>query len=565
MSDARPSVARTAAFAVLAAAALLLPFFGPAGILVSAVLVCAILGVPLFVIIGVLTILCFLVIVGETSFAQYTILIESARGLADSEPLLAVPLFIMSGAVMSRGQISDRLIQFSNSAVGWMPGGLAVSAVLACMLFAAISGSSPATVVAIGGMMGPSLIAQGYQERFSHGLLTTAGSLGILIPPSIPMIVYPIVNLNAVIPVETLFASGIGPGLVLGSILMGFSVYHGLTGGAARQAFRLGEMRRASVDGFWSLMFPVLILGGIWGGIFYAVEAAAISVVYAVAVEVYVHRALKLRDMPTIFAETGVFLGALLVIMVVALAFNGFLADRQIPEQAVAWLQSMELDKLQFLLIVNVMLLGVGMLMDILSAMLIFVPLMAPLAMSMGVDPLHFGIIFIVNLEIGYLTPPVGLNLFVASTLYDKPLTHMVRAVLPFIALMLVGLGVITYFEPISVGLGRYLMDDPAAPEVAEDAPLGDEPVPLDEVEEAPEPDGEVQTLEEMMRELEGGGGGADGEQGAAEPPEEPGRVLTLDEMMDLAEEEAEAMEAEEALDPALAPDPEPPLGEPAP
>ncbi len=485
MTEAKP---RKLPFLIFLGLIVFLPFLGKGGILASAILAAAIIGSPLFVLIGIGTLGSLFLWSGFREPVEFTILIEGIRSLADSPTLLAIPFFIMSGAVMSKGQISQRLVDFAQAFIGWVPGGMAMSGVVACMLFAAISGSSPATVVAIGSMMGPALVVAGYQERFSHGLLTSAGSLGILIPPSIPMIVYPIVNQGAVIEVERLFASGFGPGLVMGSILVGYSFYQGLVDKVPTSPFRFKKLLEATRDGFWALMFPILILGGIYGGIFNAVEAAAISVVYAVVVEVWLHRALTLKNVPGIFGETGVFLGSFLVILIMALALGEFLEKEEIPAQMVEWIQGKELTRWQFLLLLNAMLLAVGMMMDILSAMFVFVPLLAPIAESMGVDPMHFGIIFIVNLEIGYLTPPVGLNLFVASALWEKGIGHIIRAVAPFVGLMLIGLAVITWYPQLSIGLGNAIMG-------AETSMMM----------EGDDEDGSgMPTMEEMMREAQG-------------------------------------------------------------
>jgi len=530
-------------FALVLGVALLLPVLGKGGILASAILISALAGAPLFFIIGMVTVLCFILWAGFHQLTEFSVLIERIRTLADNPTLLAIPLFIMSGAVMSKGHISRRLIDFAEALVGWVPGGLAMSGVIACMLFAAISGSSPATVIAIGGMMGPTLIAAHYSERFSHGLLTSAGSLGILIPPSIPMIIYPIVNQGSVIEVERLFASGIGPGLVIGAILMGFCFVQGVRDKTPRSTFEFKKLGVALRDGFWALMFPALVLGGIYLGFFNAVEAAAISVVYAVVVEVFIHDAIKLRDVPAIFQETGIFLGSLLVIMVAALAFSEFLEGQGIPQVMVEWIRSMDLSQWQFLIALNLLLLVVGMAMDILSAMFVFVPLLAPVAAAMGVSPIHFGIIFIVNLEIGYLTPPVGLNLFVASALFEKPIGHVMRSVLPFIALMLIGLGLVTYVPAISVGLGDAIIDG------LSDAPERPAPAPTpnpnaatpDEPETAPTPPPgghHVQSIEEMMHELNEGAG-SDAPPRAA--PADPGHVQSIEEMMREAEGAADA------------------------
>jgi C4-dicarboxylate transporter DctM subunit len=574
--------------AIVLATAIGLCFLGKGGIVGGVVLLTALLGAPLFVLLGVITVTCYVLYAGRSEPVEFLNLIERIRTLADQPTLLAIPFFIMSGAVMSQGQISSRLIDFARACVGWVPGGLAMSAVLACVFFAAISGSSPATVVAIGGMMGPTLLARGYPERFSHGLLASAGSLGILIPPSIPMILYPIVYQGSFIEVERLFMAGYGPGAVIATVLMGFCFVYGVKQrkqekgeGATPRAlldgalfffgvplvfypftdlpgetlvklaiyvailqkfteFDLKVVGRALVDGFWALLFPIGIYLGIQTGLFNAIEAAALSVVYAVLVEVYVHRAMKLSAVPKIFQETGIFLGSLLIIMVAALAFSEFLEEQQIPAEMVGWIANMDLEPWQFLLLLNALLLVVGMIMDILSAMFVFVPLLAPIATSLGVDPLHFGIIFIVNLEIGYLTPPVGLNLFVASTLFERPMGHIIKSVAPFIVLMFAGLMVITYVPALSVGIANHLMDGggPSAPPPASGGgALGD-----DEPTEPETPDG-VQTIEEMMREMEGGEGEG-GESGSSSMG-----VQTIEEMMreleGAAEEGAEPSEAE--------------------
>ncbi len=548
---------RWIAFGILVAAVLTLPWLGKGPLLLAIVLACALFGVPLFALIGIVTMACFLLwAAGMDDLSDLGILVERIRSLADTENLLAVPLFMLSGAIMSRGQISVRLIEFSKSLIGWIPGGLAVSAVLACMLFAAISGSSPATVVAIGAMMGPSLIKSGYPEKFSHGLLTSSGSLGILIPPSIPMIIYPLVNQSAAIETERMFAAGFGPGFVIGGILGAFCIYEGLRSKSARQSFTLAGLRTATSDGLFSLLFPLLILGGIYSGFFTVVEASAVSVVYAIVVEIWVHRAIKVSEVPKVVQETGVILGSLLVIMVAALSFSEFLEDQRIPHAAVEWIRSLDLSPITFLIILNLLLLMVGMFMDILSAMFVFVPLLAPIAASMGVDPIHFGIIFIVNLEIGYLTPPVGLNLFVASTLFNRPLGHIVRSVGPFIALMAVGLLVITYVPAISIGLGDWIVGgDEQASTPTEPTPVPtDGPLPLDEpptdTPADPPPSGDgpggMLSMEEMMRLAdEGGDGGvpaapeapAPSTEQAPSPPPLPNRVMTMEEMMEAAEQ----------------------------
>lgn len=547
-------------FGLMVVALLTLPWLGKGALLFALVLGLMLVGVPLFALIAMVTVACFLLFTdGVDEVSDFTNLVERIRTLADSENLLAVPLFMLSGAVMARGQISTRLVEFSKALIGFAPGGLAASGVLACMLFAAISGSSPATVVAIGSMMAPSLIANGYPERFSHGLLTSSGSLGILIPPSIPMILYPLVfpqnveGLNEPIETAALFASGVGPGALMGMILMGFCIYQGVLVRASRTPFSFARLSEAFTKGFWSLLFPLIVLGGIYTGFMTVVEASAISVVYAVAVELFVHRAITPRQLPKVFSETGVILGSLLVIMVASLAFSEFLMLTGVPERAAQWVADQHWPPWAFLLALNIGLLIVGTMMDILSAMFIFVPLLAPIAVRLGVDPMHFGIIFIVNLEIGYLTPPVGLNLFVASTLYKKPVGHLVRSVLPFIALMLVALALITYVPQVSVGLGEVILggDDQTTSAPPRPIPMERDSEGLGEPNE--DSSGGVQSLQEMMQEALGEDDEGS-EPGSGLTPEEqqnPGRVMTMEEMMQAAESgnEGESGESPEGDD----------------
>jgi C4-dicarboxylate transporter DctM subunit len=538
---------------------------GNAGRLVAVILAGALLALPLYAVLGLVTIACFVLWLPaqSDSVEEFKPMVEQIVSLADNEALLAIPLFILSGAIMAKGEISKRLVGFARALVGWMPGGLAISAVLACMIFAAISGSSPATVVAIGAVMAPAMLAAGYRESFTHGLVTSSGSLGILIPPSIPMIVYAIVNTTTQIRVEDLFASGYGPGLVIGGTLMGYSVFRGVVDKTPRDVFDGRKLYEATRDGFWSLLFPFFIFFGTNFGIFTAVEAAAASVVYAAAVELFLHRAIKPAELFHVFQEVGVMLGSFLVILVVARSFGEFLVQADVPTALTDWFLSMNLDRVGFLLVLNVLLLIAGALMDIMSAIFIFVPLIAPIAQTLGIDPLHLGIIFIVNLEIGYLTPPVGLNLFVASTLFQKPLGYVIRSVLPFITLMFVGLMVITYYPPLSGDLGRWVTGSPpfvppSEREMGGGALDDDEPATgtgagtgtgcANGIEGDYDCDGQV-SMDEMMRLAEEGpsaGAGSDTGTGSGctngiEGDYDCDGQVSMDEMMRLADEQAAA------------------------
>ncbi len=493
---------------------------GVIGILV----VCIGLGQPLYVLLGGLA--SFLLLYSTdtiTSFGDLIILIEETRGLSEQEVLLAIPFFVISGAIMSEGNISRKLVGFAQTLLRGVPGGLAVAAVIGCIFFAAISGSSPVTVIAIGTIVYPAMINEGYSDRFSAGLVSSAGSLGILIPPSIPMIVYALVDPKGLadppnymiaragesIDLRDLFFAGIGPGMLIGSIFIFYSVYEGarighrnekgtavakaagtFANGIARLGWRLFcvapfvmlaglptilinrlapeaakslpgtfkpggivyDVAEAFGDGFWALMLPVIILGGIYSGLFTPTEAACVSVVYALFVEVAIYRSLHLHKLPGVFGEATVLIGSLLIIIAVAQGFNEFLEEAEVPQMLVDTILDMQLSTVAFLLVVNILLLIVGCFMDIMSAILILVPLLSPVAFQLGIHPVHLAIVFIVNLEIGYLTPPLGLNLFVASSIFEKPIGEVIRSVIPFTGLMLIGLLFITYVPTIALG-----------------------------------------------------------------------------------------------------------------
>lgn len=438
------------------------------------------LGQPLYVVLGATTAWLLLTLPDHPPYKDFAgslnVIVEETRILSDKVELLAIPFFVLAGAIMTRGDIARRLVAVARAFFGWLPGGLAISAVAACMFFAAISGSSPVTVIAIGTMMYPVLTQERYTERFSAGLLSTAGSLGILIPPSIPMLIFAIVlgqvdggwseplgtdgqpaygNLVAssgLDNVGALFLAGVGPGILVGSALAIFSLISGRIQKVKTEPFDLRHAMRTVKDGFWSLMLPVLILGGIYTGTFTVTQAAAVAVVYSFVVEVFIHGQLELKDVPRIFSESAVLMGSLLLIIAMALGFNRFLVKAEIPELAVDMIRGWDMTTFEFLLVLNLLLLVVGCLMDIMSAILILVPLISPIALEMGVHPVHLAVIFIVNLEIGYLTPPLGLNLFVASTIFRKSLGEMVMSVLPFILIMMGCLVIVTYVPALAMG-----------------------------------------------------------------------------------------------------------------
>ncbi|MCO4762123.1 MAG: TRAP transporter large permease subunit [Myxococcales bacterium] len=425
-------------------------------------LVLIFLDLPLFVILAGLTIALFWVnphpgseefLTSWVDFSNNFNMLERAVGLAQQPTLIAIPFFTLAGTLMSRGSIADRLIKLADTMFGWLPGGLAISTVAACALFAAISGSSPVTVITIGTVMYPALLARKYPDQFSLGLVTSAGSLGIIIPPSIPMIVYAIFATQAGAPVkvEELFIAGFLPGLLIAGALVAYCLVAGWK--FEREKFDIPAMIKALREAAWSLVVPFVILGGIYLGVFDTTAAAAIAVILALLIELFIHRSLEFDDLPSVMTECGVLMGAVLVIIGVALGMSEYLTIHQIPDQIVAWLRSNELSPITFIILLDVILLVIGCLMDIISAIILFVPLFVPIALALGFDPIHIGLIFIVNLEIGYLTPPIGLNLFVAAGLFNKTFGYALRSAAPFVVVIFICLGIVTMVPAIPLVL----------------------------------------------------------------------------------------------------------------
>lgn len=405
------------------------------------------LGAPLFVVIGVGALLGFVLLGGLSWPEVASPVLERIRTLADGPSLLAIPLFLLTGVVMSAGDMSRRLIRVARALAGWAPGGVAIAGVVACLLFAAITGSSTATLVAIGGLVYPALRDEGHGEPFSVGLVTTAGSIGILVPPSIPAIVYCLFNTSARVDVKVLWLACLGPAVLIALGLSALALRDGRRSGVRRQPFSRAELWAALRAGAPTLLLPALVLGGIYGGWFTVIEASAMAAVYALVVERFVHRSVAWRRLPALFEETALMLGSFLVIVVMALALAELLTWLRIPSRTAAWITELHLSGAWFLLAVDLLLLVVGCLVDILSALMIFVPLVAPIAQAVGVDPVHLGVVFLVNLEIGYLTPPVGLNLFLSSQIFGIGLARVIRYAAPFV-LVLLGLLSIVTFEP---------------------------------------------------------------------------------------------------------------------
>ena len=406
----------------------------------------AILGAPLFVVIAGLALLSFYGIEIDLS----VVIIEMSR-LSDTPLLLSLPLFIFAGTLLAESGTPERLMRLSQVLLGWMPGGLAVVALMVCAVFTAFTGASGVTIFAMGGLLYPAMIKDNYSERFSLGLITTSGSLGLLFPPSLPLILYGVISETRV---DQLFLAGILPGLLMLILLVSYSMVKG----ADRQQPRRPKVTFKEIigglkDSFWELPLPVIVLGGIYGGFFVAGEAAAVTALYVLIVEVCIYRDIPLSRLPAIMVRSMVLFGGILVVLAASMATTNFLVDQEVPMHLFAWIRQYITSKYTFLLLLNIFLLIVGSMLDIFSALVLVVPLIIPIAQAYDVDLIHLGIIFLTNLQIGYCTPPVGLNLFLASYRFEKPVVELYRATLPFLALLMVTLIIITYFPILSLFL----------------------------------------------------------------------------------------------------------------
>jgi tripartite ATP-independent transporter DctM subunit len=404
------------------------------------------LGAPIFTIMGGLA---MLLLYGQPIPSPIAAVPLETFGLVASATLPAIPLFTLAGYLLAEGGASKRLVGLFQAWCGWLPGGIAAAAVLVCAFFTTFTGASGVTILALGGLLLPILTKAGYSEKFAIGVLIASGSIGLLFPPSLPVILYGVVSH---VPINALFLSGVLPGILLVTLVISMGVVHAYKNNVERTPFELRPAMTALWETKWEAALPVLVLYGIFGGILTIFEAAAFTAAYAFFSEVVIHRDLSLRkDVPRVFVECGTLMGGVLIILGVALGFTNFLIDAEIPMRAAAWTSEHVGGKIAFLMLLNVFLLIVGCLMDIFSAIVVVVPLIVPIATSFGVDPVHLGILFLANLELGYLTPPVGMNLFLASYRFDKPLVQIYRMGFPFLLILLVGVLLITYVPSLTL------------------------------------------------------------------------------------------------------------------
>ncbi len=413
-------------------------------LLILLLVLLALLGLPLFVVLGAGSLLA----VQQADLVPAVLIVEINR-LAASPNLIAIPLFTFAGVVLAAGGAPQRLISIFNNLLGWMPGGMAAVALVSCAFFTSFSGASGVTILALGGLLFPLLSKVGYPERFSLGLLTSSGSLGLLFPPSLAILLYGIV---AKVNIDELFLAGVVPGLLLLMMLMMYGSFVGHRAAVPRHTFSWQGVRAALRLGIWDLLLPVLLIVGIFGGYVTVSEAAACAGLYVLILEAYIHRTLKLRrQLLPLLTDTAILVGSIMIILGVAMGLTNLLVDAQLPMKILHWMESTIDSQLKFLIMLNVFLLIVGAMMDIFSATIVVVPLILPLAQRYGVDPVHLGILFLANLEIGYSTPPVGLNLFIASQRFGRPIITLFWAALPFLGLMLLWLALITYLPITSL------------------------------------------------------------------------------------------------------------------
>lgn len=414
-------------------------------LLIPLIAILALLGTPLFIVMALAAMIGFHI----SEIPLVAVAIEINK-LSSQASILTIPLFTFAGYMMAESGSPKRLLRFAEASLGWLPGGVAIVSLVICAFFTAFTGASGVTIIALGGLLFPILNNEGYSEKFSLGLITTSGSLGLLFPPSLPIILYGLVT-N--VDIEKLFIAGIIPGIFLIVVLSIFSIKKG-TAQLSRTAFDSKELWESFKGCWWEVLLPIGVLYGIYSGKTTTTEAAAVTAFYILIIEVFVYRDLSLiKDVPRVIKDSMALVGGILLILCCALGFTNWLVDEEIPMKILAFMQEYLTNKYSFLLFLNIFLLIVGALMDIFSAIIVVVPLITPIAAEFGVDPIHLAIIFLTNLEIGYITPPVGINLFISSFRFKRPITELYRASFPFLLLLLFALVIITYVPSLSLAL----------------------------------------------------------------------------------------------------------------
>ena len=414
-------------------------------LLIITILLFMLFGAPIFAVISGLA----LFLLFSSQIDSSAMIIEMYR-IVTTPILVAIPLFTFAGYLLSESGAPKKLIRLSDAILGWLPGGLSIIALLACAIFTALTGATGLTIIALGGILFPAMVQGRYPERFSLGLLTTSGTLGLLFPPSLPLIIYAIV---AKVGIDQLFLAGILPGVLLVVLLSAFSVQKAIFSEIPRTKFNLSEVFKALREMIWELPLPVVVLGGIYSGYFVVSEAAAITATYVLLIEAVIYRDIKWKELPQIMRKSMVLVGGILIILGAALGLTNYLIDQEIPMRMLDFFKAHITSPFVFLVVLNLFLLAVGCVMGIFSALTVVIPLITPIAHAYGIHPIHLGIIFLTNLEIGASIPPLGINLFISSIRFEKPVLRLYLASLPFIAILLIGLAIITYVPWFSLAL----------------------------------------------------------------------------------------------------------------
>jgi len=415
-------------------------------LVVIVVLLAAILAAPLFVVFGAFVLYAF-----DAAGTDVSAIIIELYRLAETPQLVAIPLFVLAGYLLAESNAPKRLVNLAQALFGWSTGGLAIVTIITCAFFTAFTGASGVTIIALGGMLFPILLKEKYPENFSLGLVTASGNIGMLFPPSLPVILY---GLIAKVSVDQLYVAGLIPGLILMVFLAAYSVRTGALNKVPKIPFSVANVLKTARLAAWEIPLPIVIIGGIYGGVFTTTEAAAVTAFYVFIVEVFIYRDLHLvRDVPRVVRESAMLVGATLSILGIAFGLTNYLVDEQVPQRLLALIQSSITSHITFLLILNGFLLIVGMVMEMFPAIIVVVPLILPIAKEFGVNPLHLGIIFLTNLEVAYLVPPFGLNLFLSSLRFRKSVLTIAKAVGMFLLLEVLALLFITYVPELSLWL----------------------------------------------------------------------------------------------------------------